>query len=88
MTEGPLPRYRELRRGGQLRPDPGQELAAEKLQSIYNALRHYTPSNSSAGWKERLGLARRRGEIGGTVGIKMHGGGGITHGLNRFRRRA
>jgi cell division protein ZapE len=60
MTDGPLPRYRELRRGGQLRPDPGQELAAEKLQSIYNALRHYTPSNSGAGWKERLGLARRR----------------------------
>ena len=60
MTDGPLPRYRELRRGGQLRPDPGQELAAEKLQSIYNALRHYTPSSSGAGWKERLGLARRR----------------------------
>ncbi len=60
MTDGPLPRYRALRREGQLKPDPGQELAAEKLQSLHNALRHYTPADSGAGWKERLGLARRR----------------------------
>ena len=52
----------EKRRAGELRPDPGQELAAEKLQSIHNALRHYRPSSGAGGWKERLGLGRRRVE--------------------------
>jgi cell division protein ZapE len=59
--EGPLPAYRALRRGGALHHDPGQELAAEKLQSLHNALRGYSPSGRG-GWKARLGLARRSGE--------------------------
>lgn len=62
MSDGPLFIYREQKRAGQLRPDPGQELAAEKLQSLHNALRNYQPSNGGGGWKERLGLGRRRVE--------------------------
>ena len=62
MGEGPLADYRARRRAGQLESDPAQELAAEKLQSLYNALLHYEPAAGRVGWRERLGLARRREE--------------------------
>jgi cell division protein ZapE len=58
---GPLAAYRALRRGGDLRHDAGQLLAAEKLQSLHNALRGYEPA-AGGGWKARLGLARRKAE--------------------------
>jgi cell division protein ZapE len=57
---GPLPLYRTRRKAGHLQPDPAQELAAEKLQSLHNALRNYEPAAGSAGWRERLGLGRRK----------------------------
>ena len=57
---GPLALYRARRRTGQLDADPSQELAAEKLQSLHHALMHYQPASGPAGWRERLGLARRR----------------------------
>ena len=59
MTSGPLPLYRERRRDGGLKADPMQELAAEKLQSLYHALLHYQPQSGAAGWRQRLGIARR-----------------------------
>jgi cell division protein ZapE len=62
MTEGPLSLYRAKRRAGEIHADPAQVLAAEKLQSLHNALRHYQPATGRAGWKDRLGLARRREE--------------------------
>ncbi len=60
MIEGPLARYRALRKDGSLQHDPAQELAAEKLQSLCHALANYQPQGGSSGWKARLGLARRR----------------------------
>jgi cell division protein ZapE len=60
IREGPLWAYRAKRRAGELKPDPAQELAAEKLQSLFNAVRHYQPETGQSGWKERLGLGRRR----------------------------
>ena len=62
MTEGPLATYRARQRAGEIDFDPMQELAAEKLQSLHNALAHYQPSTGRAGWKERLGLGRRLAE--------------------------
>ena len=62
MTDGPLFLYRARVRAGELEPDAGQELAAEKLQSVHNALRHYDPRSGRSGWKARLGLAQRRVE--------------------------
>ncbi|MFQ5773713.1 MAG: cell division protein ZapE [Kiloniellaceae bacterium] len=59
MTDGPLGAYRAKLEAQELRFDPVQELAAEKLQSLHNALKRYQPSGGRAGWKERLGLARR-----------------------------
>jgi len=58
--EGPITAYRALRQDGALRHDAGQLLAAEKLQSLHNALRGYRPAGGGGGWKARLGLARRR----------------------------
>ena len=59
---GPLWTYRQRRRDGLLRADPAQELAAEKLQSLHNALLKYQPSMGRGGWKDRLGLGRRRAD--------------------------
>ena len=61
-VQGPLAAYRRLRHDGELHHDAGQELAAEKLQSLHNALRGYKPAGGSGSWKARLGLARRREE--------------------------
>ena len=54
----PLAAYRTKRAAGLLEPDPAQLFAAEKLQSLHNALGR--PGNGGrGGWRERLGLARR-----------------------------
>jgi cell division protein ZapE len=58
--DGPLALYRARRRAGQLQPDPAQQFAAEKLESLHRALIGYQPGSGRAGWRERLGLARRR----------------------------
>ncbi len=60
MTEGPLAAYRALTRAQTLRHDPAQELAAEKLQSLHNALRGYEPSSGQGGWRDMFGMRRRR----------------------------
>ncbi|WP_374442913.1 cell division protein ZapE, partial [Stella sp.] len=55
----PLARFRALVRRGELRPDPMQALAAEKLESLWHALAGYRPQTGSGGWRARLGLSRR-----------------------------
>jgi cell division protein ZapE len=60
LEDGPLSRYRALQSTGALAHDAAQELAAEKLQSLWKALKNYQPSEQAGGWRERLGLARRR----------------------------
>lgn len=54
----PLAVYRARVAAGDLRTDPAQELAAEKLESLARALRDYRPGEQG-GWRARLGLARR-----------------------------
>lgn len=70
--EGPLWSYRSRRRGGVLQPDDCQELAAEKLQSLHKALLHYEPAMGRGGWKERLGLGRRKADP--PQGLYLYGG--------------
>ena len=72
MTEGPLAHYRARLAAGDLRPDPQQELAAEKLESLHHALTGYEPYSGGSGWKARLGLARRRVEP--PQGLYLYGG--------------
>ncbi|WP_119679253.1 cell division protein ZapE [Indioceanicola profundi] len=59
MTDGPLATYRARRSSGTLKADPAQALAAEKLQSLWNALKDYRPAMGHVGWRARFGLARR-----------------------------
>ena len=54
----PLGEYRALKRSGELRPDPGQELAIEKLQVLHHRLVHHGPRRVSR-WQELLRLKRR-----------------------------
>jgi len=74
MPEGPLSLYRARRGTGSLRPDPDQELAAEKLQSLYCALRNYRPQTGKTGWRERFGLAKRPEPVEAPQGLYLFGG--------------
>ena len=76
MPEGPLSLYRARRGSGTLRPDPDQALAAEKFQSLYNALKGYRPQPASAkaGWLERFGLGRRPNSEPPPQGLYLYGG--------------
>ena len=56
--EGPLAGYRRRVAEGKLTGDPAQLLAAEKLQSLHNALAR-SNTQSQRSWRERLGLAHR-----------------------------
>jgi cell division protein ZapE len=55
--DGPLFAYRALRGTGTLTGDPQQELAAEKLQALWVALRDARPVQQ--GWLQRIGIGRR-----------------------------
>lgn len=72
MPIGPLATYRERRGTGTLKPDADQELAAEKLQSLHNALKDYRPSTGREGWRARFGLTRRRDPA--PQGLYIYGG--------------
>ncbi|MGQ9369595.1 cell division protein ZapE [Azospirillum sp. ST 5-10] len=74
MPEGPLSLYRARRGTGTLRPDPDQALAAEKLQSLYQALTSYRPQSGRTGWRERFGLARRSEPAEPPQGLYLYGG--------------
>lgn len=73
MTDGPIHEYRRLRRDGSLRADQAQELAAEKLQVLHHALVDYQPHSGVAGWRARLGLARRQ-RAPAPQGLYLYGG--------------
>ena len=72
MAVGPLFSYRKLVESGSLKPDPAQELLAEKLQSLHRGLNGYTPSTGQAGWRDRFGLTRRRANP--LQGLYIYGG--------------
>src|SRR5271169_2032790 len=58
----PMARYRALCRQGALEPDPAQQLAIERLQSLHRALLDYHPESGLRGWLARFGLAEQNGE--------------------------
>jgi cell division protein ZapE len=69
---GPLALLRARQEAGGLVHDPAQQLAAEKLQSLWRALGDYAPASGEQGWRQRLGLARRGGEA-APVGLYIFG---------------
>jgi len=73
MTDTPLQRYRALVAAGELKSDPAQELAAEKLTSLANALRSYAAKSGKRGWMDRFGL-KARDETAPPQGLYLYGG--------------
>ena len=57
-AEGPIFAYRARLSAGEWTPDPAQELAVEKLQTLHNRLRSYR-AVKGATWLERLRRDRR-----------------------------
>ncbi len=57
----PMAAYRALRQAGRLEPDAAQQLAVERLQSLYRALLDYHPESGLYGWLARFGLAEHNG---------------------------
>ena len=74
MSDGPLFEYRAKLNAGELRADPAQALAVEKLQSLHHALKDYRPAEGFKAWKDRFGLGRRR--EGPPMGLYFYGGTG------------
>ncbi|MBM3512273.1 MAG: AFG1 family ATPase [Alphaproteobacteria bacterium] len=56
MSQTPLATYRDLVARGEIKPDPAQELAAERLNSLDHALAKYVPKAGKKGWMARFGL--------------------------------
>jgi len=71
-AQEPIARYQELRRRGQLQPDPAQELAVEQLQSLYRALLDYRPETGLRGWVARFGLTEN-GRAHAPAGLYLYG---------------
>src|SRR5215472_695936 len=59
--QSPLSLYRAKLAAGELRPDPDQALAAEKLETLSRALRDYEPKSGPGFWRVHLGFARNFG---------------------------
>ncbi len=55
---GPLARYRQWLETGEVKPDPGQAAAAEKLDALHQALKGYRPQRKGGGFLARLGIGR------------------------------
>src|SRR5271165_655256 len=72
LAQEPIERYRELRQKGLLQPDPAQQPAIEKLQSLYRALLDYRPETGLRGWLGRFSLAANGG-IHAPMGLYLHG---------------
>ena len=73
MTDTPLQRYRALVAAGELKSDPVQELAAEKLSSLAHALKGYSAKSGKRGWMDRFGLKARE-EAPPPQGLYLYGG--------------
>ncbi|MDR3441085.1 cell division protein ZapE [Telmatospirillum sp.] len=57
--DGPLARYRAMLGAGELRTDPAQAMAIEKLESLHKALASFNPSQGAGGWLARFGFGQR-----------------------------
>lgn len=75
MIPGPMPRYRALIASGDIRADPEQRAAVEKLQLLHMRLTDYDPSagkNVALGW---LGFGRKAAKQDKALtGLYMFGG--------------
>lgn len=71
--QGPIVAYRRMLSDGELRPDPIQELAVEKLQMLAHRLQRYRPDDGNGGGLRSLfGLKKKAVEP--PEGLYFHGG--------------
>jgi cell division protein ZapE len=73
VTDTPVQRYRAAVASGELKADPIQELAAEKLTSLAHALAGYAPRSGKKGWMARFGLGAKD-ETSPPQGLYLYGG--------------
>jgi cell division protein ZapE len=57
---GPKQAYQKLITGGDIRPDPSQALAVDRLDDLSGALGRYAPQMGKSGWMARLKLGRKQ----------------------------
>jgi len=73
--EGPMPRYRQLVRSGEIQADPAQRAAVEKLQLLHMRLGDYDPATGkqvALGW---LGFGRKAAKADKALtGLYLYGG--------------
>lgn len=69
----PLIAYRARLAAGDIKSDPGQEQAIERLQLLWRQLRDHRPAEMTGGWRARLGLVRRN-VAPSPRGLYLHGG--------------
>jgi len=71
MTDGPLSAYRAMRAAGDLKPDPMQEAAAERLEALCHALAGHVPATGLRGLAARFGIGEA--EAATPRGLYIHG---------------
>ncbi|HUF86644.1 MAG TPA: cell division protein ZapE [Thermohalobaculum sp.] len=75
MSDGPLPRYRQLVRSGEIQADPAQRAAVEKLQLLAMRLGDYDPGRGkqvALGW---FGFGRKAAKADHALtGLYLYGG--------------
>lgn len=69
----PLAAFRARKERGELKPDPAQSLVAEKLESLYHALKDYHPAQGESGWRSRFGLSWRKEAETPPMGLYIYG---------------
>ncbi len=75
MTDGPMPRYRQLVQAGEIHADPAQAAAVEKLQLLHMRLKDYDPhagKQVALGW---FGFGRKAAKADKRLaGVYIYGG--------------
>jgi cell division protein ZapE len=72
MQTGFIEKYKALRKSGEISPDPAQEAAALRLQSLYETLLTHQPKGNAGFMKS---IAKWRGQAAATPhGVYLYGG--------------
>ncbi len=73
MSAGPLKSYRAKLANQEIKHDPAQELAVEKLQSLHFKLEGYRPTTGRSGLMARLGFGKRGTDTDPPQGLYIFG---------------
>ena len=71
-STSPIDAYQALLDDGEIKPDPSQKTAMERLQGLHEGLLEYSPQMGKKGWMKRLNLGS--GKASPPQGLYMWGG--------------